>query len=171
MTSCLRPLVVLVAGFACACPSTYAYTGGQGQAASSTSSASQSNARPATSPSGDNIFIPGPLRSFLRMAGISQKVAPDDVLSLLAHNVYIQGYGDGRPTEFLILLDRYVHQARELQTMAGPSATIHVDRCEDAGPLLQILGYRLRQGCGEKGVSLVTSVPERAFLTIDSGSR
>jgi hypothetical protein len=103
------------------------------------------------------------------MAGISQKVAPDDVLALLAHNVYIQGYGDGRPTEFLILLDRYVHQARELQTMAGPSATIHVERCEDAGPLLQILGYRLRQGCGEKGVSLVTSVPERAFLTIDSG--
>ena len=147
MTSCLRPLVVLVAGFAFACPSTYAYSGALGQA---TSSASQSNASPVTSSAGD-IFIPGPLRSFLRMAGISQKVAPDDVLSLLAHNVYIQGYGDGRPTEFLILLDRYVHQARELQTMAGPSATIRVERCEDAGPLLQILGYRLRQGCGREG--------------------
>ena len=103
------------------------------------------------------------------MAGISQKVSSDDVLSLLAHNVFIQGYGDGRPTEFLILLDRYVHQARELQTMAGASATIHIERCEDAGPLLQILGYRLRQGCGQKGMSLVTSMPERAFLTIDSG--
>ena len=115
------------------------------------------------------IIIPGPLRSFLRMAGISQKISPEDVLPLLAHNVYIQGYGDGKPTEFLILLDRYVHQARELQTLAGPSNTIRVERCQDAGPLLQILGYRLRQGCGEKNVSLVTAVPERAFLTIDSG--
>ena len=103
------------------------------------------------------------------MAGISQKISPDDVLPLLAHNVFIQGYGDGRPTEFLILLDRYVHQARELQAMAGTSETIKVERCEDAGPLLQILGYRLRQGCGQKGLALVTSVPERAFLTIDSG--
>ncbi|MGA9554427.1 MAG: hypothetical protein WBR30_19435, partial [Candidatus Sulfotelmatobacter sp.] len=44
----------------------------------------------ATSPPGDapvapsaEFVIPGPLRSFLRMAGISQKVAPEEVLPLL----------------------------------------------------------------------------------------
>ena len=167
MTSSLRPLMVLVAGLLCVCPCSYA--GGQAQAASAGSQSTAKLAGAANVPAGDSIFIPGPLRSFLRMAGISQKVPADDVLPLLAHNVYIQGYGDGRPTEFLILLDRYVHQARELQTMAGTSATIHIERCEDAGPLLQILGYRLRQGCGQKNMSLVTSMPERAFLTIDSG--
>ena len=38
------------------------------------------------------VFIPGPLRSFERMAGISQQVTPDQVLPLLARNVYVQGY-------------------------------------------------------------------------------
>ena len=41
---------------------------------------------PATSSNG--VTIPGPLRSFLRMAGISQEAAPEDVLPLLARNVY-----------------------------------------------------------------------------------
>jgi len=45
----------------------------------------------AASPIGDMVMIPGPLRSFLRMAGISQKVSPDDVLPLLARNVYLHG--------------------------------------------------------------------------------
>src|SRR5260370_30688522 len=54
-------------------------------------------------------IVPGPLRSFLRMAGISQKASADEVIPLLARNVYIQGYSNGgRPTEFLILLGRYV---------------------------------------------------------------
>ncbi len=35
--------------------------------------------------------------------------------------------------------------------------------------MLQILGYRLREGCGNKNASLATAEPERAFLTIDSG--
>src|SRR6266567_8963730 len=56
-------------------------------------------------------IVPGPLRSFLRMAGISQKASADEVMPLLARNVYIQGYEGssrgGRPTEFLILLGRY----------------------------------------------------------------
>jgi hypothetical protein len=103
------------------------------------------------------------------MAGISQKIAPADVLPLLAHNVFIEGYGDGQQTEFLLLLDRYVHQARELQTLAGDSETIRIAHCADAGPLLHILGYQLRHGCGEKNDFLVTANPERAFLTIDSG--
>jgi hypothetical protein len=122
---------------------------------------------------GATIVVPGPLRSFLRMAGISQKVSPEEVLPLLAHNVYAQGYEGsregGRPTEFLILLSRYVHQAKELTVLAGPDGSIHVSNCDEAKPLLRILGYRVQQDCGQSNTSLVTSDPERAFLTIDSG--
>jgi hypothetical protein len=116
------------------------------------------------------IAIPGPLRSFLRMAGISQKVSAVDVLPLLARNVYAQGYeGGSRPTEFLILLNRYVQQARELTALAGPEGMIRVSNCEDARPLLHVLGYRPRQECGQSDASLETADPEKAFLTIDSG--
>jgi hypothetical protein len=114
-------------------------------------------------------MIPGPLRSFMRMAAISQKVSQDDVLPLLARNVFMQGYQRGAPTEFLLLLDRYVQQARELQILAGTSNEIQVANCDDAGTLVQILGYRLRDGCGTKNFFLETANPERAFLTIDSG--
>lgn len=117
--------------------------------------------------------IPGPLRSFLRMAGISQKISMEEVLPLLARNVAVEGYQgrkdkQGRPTEFLILLKRYVEQAKELVTLAGPEGVIRVSSCEQAAPLLNILGYRLREACG-KDTSLETSDPESAFLTIDSG--
>lgn len=118
----------------------------------------------------DTINIPGPLRSFLRMAGISQKIAAEDVLPLLARNVYSHGYQNGhQPTEFLRLLDRYMDQATELQILAGSSETIHVGNCDEAGTLIQILGYRLRPGCGTSSFSLETANPDRAFLTIDSG--
>src|SRR5262245_53425167 len=63
--------------------------------------------------------IPGPLRSFLRMAGISQKATVDEVLPLLAQEVDKRGYVEGKPTEFLILLKRYMQQARELVALAG----------------------------------------------------
>ena len=53
--------------------------------------------------------------------------------------------------------------------MAGASGVIHLANCDEAGPLLQILGYRLREGCGHERASLITSEPERAFLTSDSG--
>lgn len=120
-------------------------------------------------PAVDNVIIPGPLRSFLRMAGISQKVSPADVLPLLAHNIFVQGYEQTKPTEFLILIDHYLQQARELQILAGSRGTLKVTGCDDAGTLIQILGYRLRPGCGQKNFSLETASPERAFLTIDSG--
>jgi len=103
------------------------------------------------------------------MAGISQKVSPNDVLPLLARNIYLHGYVQSTPTEFLILIDRYVHQARELQILAGPTNTIRVAGCDDAGTLVQILGYRLRDECGQKNFTLETADPRRAFLTIDSG--
>jgi hypothetical protein len=105
----------------------------------------------------------------MRLAAISQKVAPEDIMPLLARNVFMQGYQRATPTEYLLLLDRYVQEARELQILAGPSNTIRVSNCDDAGTLVGILGYRLREGCGQKNFFLETANPERAFLTIDSG--
>jgi hypothetical protein len=118
----------------------------------------------------EEVTIPGPLRSFLRMAAISQKVAPDEVLPLLARNVVVNGFqgGGGKPTEFLILLNWYMDQARELLALAGPEGVIRVSKCEEAKPLLVILGYRLKQSCGPN-TSLETTNADRAFLTIDSG--
>ena len=103
---------------------------------------------------GPEVMIPGPLRSFERMAGVSQKVAPAQVLPLLARNVYVQGYvgwqDRGTPTEFLILLGRYVNQAKELAALAGSSEVIHISGCAEAAPLLRILGYRLHGECGHR---------------------
>jgi hypothetical protein len=107
------------------------------------------------------------------MAGISQKISAEEVLPLLARNVAVEGYQGrkdtrGTPTEFLILLKRYVGQARDLVALAGPEGVIRVSNCDQAAPLLSIIGYRLREGCG-KNVTLETAEPEKAFLTIDSG--
>jgi hypothetical protein len=118
-------------------------------------------------------FVPGPLRSFLRMAGISQKVSPDEVLPLLAQNVVIRGYrgwgNDSQPTEYMTLLRRYVQQARELRNIAAAGqGSIRVDTCEQVQPVLAILGYKLRGGCGQDMV-LETADAQRAFLTLDSG--
>jgi hypothetical protein len=140
------------------------------------STVSNSAEEAASSPTGDlpvatssEFMIPGPLRSFLRMAGISQKVAPDEVLPLLSRNVFMEGYqGSKKQTEFLILLSRYVVQARELSNLAT-DGMIRVSNCDDAKPLLRILGYRTRTDCGAPDTSLQTADPERAFLTIDSG--
>jgi hypothetical protein len=119
--------------------------------------------------SADTVVIPGPLRPFLRMAGISQEISPAEVLPMLARNVSLQGYERDRPTEYLVLIDRYVQFARTLQSLAGSDGTIRVAGCDDAAALIQDLGYRFEQGCGPKGASLVTQNPRRAFLTIDSG--
>lgn len=115
--------------------------------------------------------IPGPRRSFLRMAGISQLVTPEEVFPLLSRNIFSEGYqGASRPTEFLILLRRYVVQARELAALASQNGMVlRVTSCDDAGPLLHILGYRVRPNCGQPDTSLQTDDPERAFLAIDSG--
>jgi len=167
----LFPLKVFLGIHLCLAVSVYSSASGS---ASDTSTAAPSPEAPkpeSVSPS--SASIPGPLRSFLRMAGISQKISLEEVLPLLARNVAVEGYQgrkdkQGRPTEFLILLKRYVEQARELVTLAGPEGVIRVSNCDQAGPLLNILGYRLRQTCG-KDASLETADPERAFLTIDSG--
>jgi hypothetical protein len=117
----------------------------------------------------ESITIPGPLRSFLRMAGMSQDVSSPEVLPLLAHDVVLHGYQLGHPTEFLILLRRYVRQSEELTTFASQNAAIRINSCKDVEPLLHILGYRIQGECGQPEMTLVTADSERAFLTIDSG--
>src|SRR5262249_35568761 len=122
-------------------------------------------------PAPEMISIPGPTRSFLRMAAISQKVSPEEITPLLARNVFLLGYEgpqtQAHQTEFLVLLNRYVQQARELVNLAGSENVIRVTNCEDAKPLLQVLGYRVRPDCGQKSTYLETVDPQRAFLTID----
>lgn len=126
------------------------------------SAGSSQDAPPATT------LIPGPLRSFQRMAGISSKASPDEILFLLAHEMTARGYQGARPTEYLIQLRLYVHQARELAAFAGPESVIRVSGCEDAHPLLALLGYELRQHCGPE-TAVQVSNSSRAFLTINSG--
>jgi hypothetical protein len=136
---------------------------------------SSGSSQEVSAPSADSVTlsIPGPLRSFLRMAGISQKISPEEVAPLLARNVFQMGY-DGQepkrhPTEFLLLLIRYVQQARELSALAGPDGVLRVSTCDEAKPLLRVLGYRTRADCGQHNIFLQTDDPQRAFLTVDSG--
>ncbi len=119
-------------------------------------------------PASSEITLPGPLRSFMRMAAISQKASSEEVLPLLARNIVVTGYQGGKPTEYLIILNRYLQQARELQTLAGSAEAIRISDCSKVQPLLEALGYRLRQPCGPNA-SLETAEADRAFLTIDSG--
>jgi hypothetical protein len=133
-----------------------------------------STARP--SEATPTIAVPGPLRSFARMAAMPPETAPDDVLSALARNIVTNGYQASHSneeleqTEYLKLLHRYVSQARELQDLAGEKKVIEVPACDSpkAADLLRILGFRMRGGCGSD-VVLETVNATRAFITTDSG--
>src|SRR5581483_1213330 len=119
------------------------------------------------------ILIPGPLKPFMRMAAISQQASPEEVVPLLARNIEINGYHGSleknpKETEFLVLLKRYLHIAKELQTLAVSAETIQVANCREADQLLAIIGYRLKQGCGPKS-ELEAEDADRAFITNDSG--
>ncbi len=159
----LAPLAVLV----CTCVSVAPNIWG------ATSPRSSAPEKSGVEPHEATVTIPGPMRSFLRMAAISQKVSPDEVMPLLSRNVFLTGYrGAGRkgqPTEFLLLLRRYVQQARELADLAKPDGVIRVSSCDEARPLLQVLGYKTRADCGQNGAFLETADAQRAFLTTDSG--
>lgn len=133
------------------------------------------------SPSGgaqkrESIVIPGPIRSFARMAAISGDIQPDEVLGALARNVVTNGYqashsnDELEETEYLKLVHRYLAQARELDKLAGPDKVIKVETCESTqtNDLLRTLGYRMRGGCGSE-VVLETVNAARAFITTDSG--
>ena len=114
------------------------------------------------------VDVPGPLDSFLRMAGISQEITPADVLPLLARNAFLYGHVGERRTEYLVLVDRYVRQARELRSLASGDGMIRVSGCGDVGPLIQVLGYKFENGCNSKDATLITADAERAFLTVNS---
>ena len=78
-------------------------------------------------------LIPGPLRSFARMAALSPDSDPSDVLPALARNVVTNGYQASHnnesleQTEYLKLVHRYLSQARELEKLAGETP-LHQDR-------------------------------------------
>jgi len=122
------------------------------------------------------VSIPGPLRSFSRMAALSPDLTAEDVLPALARNVVTNGYQAAssnealEQTEYLKLVIRYLSQARELDKLAGADHVIKIDMCESTqtGEILRVLGYRMRGGCGSE-VVLETVNATRAFLTIDSG--
>ncbi|MDX2268205.1 MAG: hypothetical protein NW208_08865 [Bryobacter sp.] len=120
--------------------------------------------------------IPGPLRSFSRMAALSPDLQPPDLLGALARNIVTNGYqaaGNNEgldQTEYLKLIYRYLSQAKELEKLAVKERKIVIEQCDSAetGELLKVLGYRMRGVCGGELV-LETVNAARAFLTIDSG--
>jgi hypothetical protein len=132
-------------------------------------------AKAPTSTPTDFIEIPGPFRSFARMAAFSPDLPPEEVLPAVAHNIVMRGYranlsGTLGPTEYLTLVQRYLSQARELEDISDQDNIVRIDQCDSAetGALLRIIGYRLRGACGAK-VVLETVNGTRAFITTDSG--
>src|SRR5579884_1143408 len=127
---------------------------------------------PATRP----MSIPGPLRSFARMAALSPDLPVDEIVPALARNVVTNGYQAAtsnealEQTEYLKLVIRYLSQARELSALAGKQGVIRIASCDSTqtADLLRVLGYRVRGACGSDLV-LETVNATRAFLTIDSG--
>jgi hypothetical protein len=120
--------------------------------------------------------IPGPMRSFARMAAIAPDSNPRDILPALAHNVITNGYEASHgnealeQTEYLKLVHRYLSQAHELEKLANDKHIIEVKSCDapNVADLLRVLGFRMRGGCGSE-VVLETVNAARAFLTTDSG--
>jgi hypothetical protein len=131
---------------------------------------------PAAAATQSFVEIPGPLRSFARMAALAPDLRPEDLLTALARNVVTNGYQAVsanealEQTEYLKLVVRYISQAREIERLGGESKTVRIQACEstETGDILRILGYRMRGGCGSD-VVLETVNASRAFLTIDSG--
>ena len=121
-------------------------------------------------------MMPGPLRSFARMAAMPADINPQDILPALARNVVTNGYQAAHSneeleqTEYLKLVHRYLSQAHELDKLAGDKKVIEVASCDAANgaELLRILGFRMRGGCGSD-VVLETVNATRAFITTDSG--
>jgi len=122
------------------------------------------------------VEIPGPLRSFGRMAAITSDEQPEDLLPALARNVVTNGFQATHgnetlePTEYLKLVHRYLGEAREIEKLAGNKKVIEIPTCDsaNAGDLLRILGFRMRGACGSE-VVLETVNATRAFVTTDSG--
>lgn len=137
-----------------------------------TNTAAAGEAKPEQS-STNYILIPGPLRPFLRMSGISQQVTPDQVLPLFGHFVETYGFEGSKEkspkaTEALLIFRRYFVQANTLASLAGAKETLGFSDCENSRQLLADLGYKLENGC--KGIPAIeVDDPEKAFITVDSG--
>ena len=124
----------------------------------------------------ESVQIPGPMRSFARMAALSPDIQPDEILSALARNVVTNGYqashanDELEETEYLKLVRRYLGQARELDKLSGADKVVKIQNCESTqtNDLLRVLGFRMRGGCGSE-VVLETVNAARAFITTDSG--
>ncbi|HZU28945.1 MAG TPA: hypothetical protein VFA04_25700 [Bryobacteraceae bacterium] len=122
------------------------------------------------------VSIPGPLRSFARMAALSPDLPLNEIVPALARNIVTNGYQAAtsnealEQTEYLKLVIRYLSQARELSALAGKEGVIRIKSCDSTqtADLLRVLGYRVRGACGSDLV-LETVNATRAFLTIDSG--
>ena len=113
------PLVVLFSLLGLSC-----LAGAQQSSSSAAVPPSAASAVENAAVTSSQIVIPGPLRSFLRMAGISRGIAPEEVIPLMSRNVYTQGYGiSRRPTEYLVLLTHYVDQAGNWRTWPVPRAS------------------------------------------------
>ena len=144
--------IVYVAGFLClaTCCPVHAIALPQSNSDSVGVQAEDTEDQPSPSNSAETVVIPGPLRSFLRMAGLSQEISLGDVLPMLARNISLHGFEYGKETEYLVLLDRYVHQSREIQLLTDTKGTIRVTGCEDAAHLIQVLGYKFERPCGRR---------------------
>ncbi|HKO13295.1 MAG TPA: hypothetical protein VJV22_15070, partial [Acidobacteriaceae bacterium] len=164
----LCPFAILAAGFLCMIPYCSA-TAGQPYANPAPPHSDRATPAPTSDDDSTTVEVPGPLRSFLRMAGISQEISPDEVLPLLSRNVMMQGYQENHETEFLLLVRRYISYGRELQSLAGPDGVLRISGCAQAQNLVHVLGYRIERQCGDPQAYLATASPERAFLTLDSG--
>ena len=135
----------------------------------------QFTAVPRTAASTGYVDIPGPIRSFSRMAAMSPDLTPEELLGALARNVVTNGYqaaGNNEgldQTEYLKLVYRYLSQAKELEKLSKEQKIV-IEQCDSArtGELLKVLGYRMRGICGGD-IVLETVNASRAFLTIDSG--
>ena len=138
------------------------------------------------------IEIPGPLLGFERMAALKPATRPEELVRALARNIVTFGYQYSyrsmrvTPTEYLKLLKAYLGHARELQALAGAPGVLRVSACEEAGPLLALLGYRRRGPCVDGRVdsqardrkappsalppaAIEVDNSTRAFLAADSG--
>jgi hypothetical protein len=106
------------------------------------------------------------------MVAVSRFAAPEEVLPLLSHQVVLDGYSGTRrspaPTEYLVLVKRYLSQARELRALVGPDGNISVANCDQGRHLLAVIGYGLKESCGPN-TALETINPKRAFTALDSG--
>jgi len=105
------------------------------------------------------IEIPGPIRSFSRMAALSP-ICPGGVAPRTRpqrRHQRLPGISSAEAlemTEYLKLVVRYLSQARELGKLSGSERVLKIETCESAltNDLLRVLGYRMRGGCGAEVV-------------------